>query len=738
MITVQGKGRVDGLAKASGTAVYTDDVKLPNMAYAKVLRSPYPHARIVHIDVSEAEQVEGVIRIVTAKDIESYGMFGRYVRDIPVLANGIVRFIGERVAAVVAETEEAAEEAVALIEVEYEALPAVTDFCEALDDGAPAVHEAAWSYKNAVVKPGDPPNLQSRNVTGNTEPHAVMEALARSAYTFEGEFSVPVRHHGYLETQSCIVDATGEQIHIWAPHKAPYSLRKQLCEWFDTTDSSTFVIEPVYIGGDFGGKGSLMEIPLGICLSRLSGRSVKLRMTYAEDLIAGDPSHGSRVRVRIGVDEQHKFTALHVDALLDSGAYAGYKPLSDVTVSGIKEGGQSYRFPFACVENKVVYTNTLPRGHLRAPGSVQAGFAVESLIDIAVRKLGADPVEFRRKNLLRAGEDNIHGYSYEEVRGEEVLDAAVEAAAKLPPPRPPALGNWVYGTGYSVYSREAHGGKSEVALEPHADGTVTVWVAFTEQGAGQMTMAHNIVAESLGIPEEKIRVSQANTEQITFDSGTGGSRVTMTAGEALRQACLKLIEKLQQQYGLPSHQPASEEQLTRAIGELASATNGEWIRYTNDSSKMEHLTSCSVQIARVRVDVDSGEVVVEDIVTALDVANIINPVSHQIQVEGGIVHGFGDAMLSDMEMTDGRVMAGNLGEFKLPSVRDLPRLTVTLVEGSKGYGTINAKPIGELTTPGVSSAIANAIYDAVGVRLTRLPLKAEAVFEELRKQEEVR
>lgn len=717
------KGRIDGMAKANGTAIYTDDIKLPGMAYAKVLRSPYPHARIKNIDTSQAERVAGVLKVVTGQDLSVYQTFGRFVCDIPILATEFVRFAGDRVAAVIAESPEIAEQAVNLIHVDYEPLNAVVDARDALSEDAPVIHHEPWKYANAIVTPEDHPNLQSKMTCGNAARNEVEAALAASPHVFEHVFESSPRHQGYLEPHVCVANVEHDRIHIWTPNKSPYALRTQLAHSLNA-DPKSIHIYPILIGGDFGGKGSPMEVPLCVCLSKMAGRPVKMRMSYAEDLMSADPSHNSYIKVRLGVNDDHSIQALHVEALWDGGAYAGMKPMGILV--GIKEAGTSYRIPTAFMESRIVYTNTVPRGYMRAPGSPQTVFAVESIMDMASRELGIDPIEFRRRNLLRNHDVNPIGMEYVEVRCEETFDAAMEEYCKLPQPQMPSEGNWAYGTGVSIYNRDAHGGITEVAIEPHTNGSITIWIGFPDQGSGQLTVAYNVVSNVLGLPSEYVQIKQAELDQLAFDTGVGASRITITASEALSNACEQFISELKNKCGLP--QEYTTKQLVNAVARLADQTAGEWIKMKHDSTKMPHVTSFCVQIARVRVDKDTGEAVVEDLITAVDVAQIINPVSHEAQIEGGIAFGYGDAMLADLEIDAGKVTAANLGEYKLPSVRDLPNLIVRMVEGGEGVGKQNVKPIGELTNPGVGPAIANAIADAVGIRLNSLPLKAEKVY----------
>lgn len=721
--------RVDGMLKVRGEAKYTDDITLPDMLYGAVLRSPYPHARIVSIDAREAAEVPGVVAILTAEDIP-YGRFGRSIRDIPVLAQGKALFVGDRVAAVAATSQAAANEALTLIDVTYEPLPAVFDAREALQAGAPVLHDAPWLYPGSVTNDTNHMNLQSHVCLQNGAD--VSDALAASTYVFTDTFTTGTRHQGYLEPHSCIARVSADDVEIWAPNKAPYRLRQQLAEWL-SMETTHVHIHPVFVGGDFGGKGSPMEIPLTIALAKATGRPVKLRMSYAEDLMAGDPRHSSSVTVRLGLDEQLRFTVLDVDGVLNGGAYAGFKPMTDVNLIGIPDAGSAYRFPSIRIQSTIAYTNTVPRGHARAPGSVQMHFPVESLIDMAARELHIDPLELRERNMLQDGDSSPLGDHYLEVRSKETLAAAKQLLAETPLPPLPAEGEWVRGVGYTFYQRPTHGGITEIGLEPTRSGRLIVHVPFPDQGGGQLTLGQNILSRLLDLPPEHITVIQAETNELKFDTGCGGSRVTVTASEAFHQAGKQLLEVLHEQFSLP--RPYHLADLTISLSRFAEAWEGNWLRVSHNATEIEHVCSYNVTIARVRVDRGTGQIVVEDILAAYDVANIINETAHYLQLEGGVIFGYGEAVLEDLVIEEGRVTHASLGEYKLPSMEDIPRVRLALVEGGRGVGQENVKAAGELSNVSVPAAIANAVADAAGVRMKALPITAEHLYFALRDKE---
>jgi len=722
-----GDHRVDARAKVTGAAVYSGDVQLPGMLHAAVVRSPFPRARIVRIDTDRARAIPGVRAVLTARDIP-YGLVGRRVRDMPVLAADEVRFAGERVVAVAADTEAAAREAAAAVEVEYEPLPAVLGPEEALRPGAPRVHQAPWSYPNAVVTEQDPPNVQSRRV--HRAGGDVHEALARCRRVLEGTFRTPPAHQGYTEPHACVARVSDGVVEVWASNKSPYALREQLSRCLGVRRENIRV-QPAFVGGDFGGKGSPMDIPVCIALAQATGRPVKLVMPYSDELSAANPRHPAVLHVRLGLDEDGRIAALHLQAVLDGGAYAAFKPLPHVHLAAFEEAAMCYRVPALLVESIIVYTNTVPKGHMRAPGATQVTFAVECMMDRAARALELDPVEFRLRNAATGLGGPAPGEGPVELRVAPTLAAAkdlLEARRNRPPAPASQQSRWAHGTGVALYSRRAHAGETEVALQPHPDGTLTVWVAFPDQGGGQMTVAARAVQRELGLAPQWVQVRQASTAQLAVDSGVGGSRVTMTASEAVVQACRLLRQRLAE-LGLGEVPPGDAMRL--AIAELARRRPDEWVRAHVRTGHEDELASVCAQAARVRVDRLTGEVVVDEIITAVDVAEILHPPSHEAQIEGGVMMGYGAALLEELPVEQGRVAAATLADVRLPTLADLPCLTVRLVPGGRGAGPFGVKPIGELTNVAVPAAIANAVADAVGARIDSLPITAEKVYRAL-------
>lgn len=681
--------RIDAAEKISGRTRYAADLTLPGLLHLAVARSPFPHARILSVDTAEAAACPGVHRVLTGADLPP-ALFGRRVRDVPILARERARFVGEAVAVVATETREQAERAAARVHVEYDPLPFVVDPEDALRPGAPAVHEAPWAFPGAVATPSDPPNLQSRLERGED----VEAYLAASAVTVDRTFETSAVHQGYLEPQACVarVDRDG-RVEVWAANKSPYRLRAQLAAGFGLPEER-ITVHPLPVGGDFGGKGAPMCAPLCVALAARTGRPVRLVLRYAEDMVAANPRHAARIRVRAGCGRDGRLVALDVRALFNGGAYAAFKPIPSVNLHGVEEAGSSYRIPHIHIESLVAYTHTVPRGHMRAPGAPQVVFAVESALDDLARAAGMDPVEYRRINLLRDGEPAPLGERWEEARGLATLEAALGAVRPVEV-RPGER----RGVGVAVYNRPTPVGRTSLSLAV-ADGDVTARVPMPETGTGSHTVVRDAVARALRVAPERVRVLHVSTADLPADDGVGGSRVTATASEAVRLAAERL----------------------RAQGGRGSVT------VTVEPENARRVTSFCVQVAQAGVDVETGQVTVYEVLTAVDVAEVLNPSLHRVQIEGGVAMGYGFACLEDLAIVEGQVTAPHLGEYKLPSPRDVPRMPVVLVPGGRGVGAHNVKAIAELSNVPVAAAIANAVADAAGVRITRLPITAEAVY----------
>jgi carbon-monoxide dehydrogenase large subunit len=707
--------RRDGADKVTGAARFTADVTLPELVWGKALRSPLPHARIRNIDTSKARALPGVLAVLTAADMPDV-LVGRRMFDMPVLARDQVRFIGEKVAVVAAADPEVAEEALALIDVEYEDLPAIIDLTKALDSDAPVVHDNPGAYDGA---PAERPhaNVQSvlRFKLGDIE-----AGFREADRIFEHSFRTQLAHQGYLEPHAGVVaiDADG-RVQVWASNKMPHRL-KELMALALQLPQDRIRVNLTPIGGDFGGKGSLMDLPLAYHLAHVTGRPVKMVMRYAEELMAGNPRHPSVITFRTGVTSDGRIVARQVKALFNSGAYAAFKPALSVHLGGASMGAGVYRIPNLLIESYCVYTNNIPCGHARSPGEPQMIFAGESHMDMMAKELGLDPAEFRRRNLLGDGDLLANGHHLEHVRAQETLAAALEAS-HWSAPKP---GPWI-GRGVAMTHRHIGVGFTNARVRLETTGMVTLLIGLPDTGTGAHLTLRQVVAEVLGLALDEVQVEAASTDIFETDSGVGGSRVTHTGGQAATHAAEKLKEMLAAEAAKLGTPGASVRTIAQAVAREGRTLEAS---YFFDAKSHAAVTAFTAQVAEVAVDPETGQVSVRHFTTTHDVGTIINPIGHQGQIEGGLIQGLGYALMEELPTEDGRISTLNLGECKLPTICDIPPLTTVLLEDPVGPGPFRAKSIGEGSTSPVAPAIANAVADACGVRILDLPITAEKIY----------
>lgn len=733
-------GRIEGVEKVTGRAQYTADIILPGLLWGKCLRSPFPHARIVSIDTSRAKQLPGVHAVLTSADLPDTRT-GRALRDFPVLARDKVRFVGEKVAAVAAESPDIAEEALTLIDVEYEELPAVFDPIEAMQEDAPRVHDDPAAYQGARPPASPVPNLIAAVVHRHGD---IATGFSQADRIFEHTFFVPSVHHGYLEPHACVVQIEPDgKVNVWLSNKTPYTARSELARAIGIPEERIRV-NLVRIGADFGGKGSLMDAPVCYYLAQRTSRPVKMVMTYTEELMAANPRHDAIITQRTGVTRDGRITARQVKVIFNRGAYGAFVPVSTLELPRVEDAGGPYRVPNLEIESLYVYTNTVPRGHMRLPGG-QVIFSVESHTDMIAQELGLDPLEFRLRNALREGDASPLGEHWQDIHCEDTLRAAAEAA------------NWGadktpnVGQGTSLYHHRAGTGHSNVTLSIDATAHITMLTSIADTGTGAHTVLQQFVAEELQVPLATVHIVPTDTDTAPYDRSAGDTRVTYNAGSATVAAARELKKALIERAALLL-QCAPEEVrfegsrfVTNDGNELSLAdlmaqvgAQGEAPITGSASFRSEErpdVTSFCAQVAEVEVDPETGQVKLRKVVTAHDVGTIINPLGHQGQIEGALAMGIGQALTEQLLMQEGAVATLNLGDYKLPTVADIPELQTVLVKARVGPAPYQAKPIGEISHGPIAAAIANAVFDAVGVRLTELPITAEKVYAALRARE---
>jgi CO/xanthine dehydrogenase Mo-binding subunit len=739
--------RVDALGKVTGQAIYAADIHLAGMLHGKVLTSPHPHARIHHIDTSRAQRLRGVKGIITGHDTRGVRL-GPLLKDQPVMAVEKVRFLGEFVAAVAATDPDIAEEALELLRVEYEELPPVFDPMEAMSPDAPRVHEDLLSYTISFQTP------RYGNVCTQVKvQHGdVREGFAASQIVLEKSFRTQSVHQGYLEPHASLaaVDATG-RITVWSTAKGPYRTRSELAEALGLPMSRIRVVSP-YLGGDFGGKGPLILEPLAALLAQKSGRPVKLELSRRQEFSCVHPRHPCLLQIKLGARRDGTLLALEGRVIFDAGAYADTGPLvvgKSADLQGV------YRIPHVRIDGYCVYTNKSSFGNCRAPGSPQAFFAIESTLDLLARELGLDPLELRLKNAFEEGDLSPVGQRLHNVAVKETLRRAAEATGWLERTRTPGRG-WglACGAWHCAY------GPSSATIKINEDGTAVLLTGAVEQGSGTHTVLTQVAAEVLGLRPQDFTLIASDTDTTPYESATGASRQTYNAGltvkmaaeDARRQLFERAADRLEASVedleavggqvrvkGSPE-KAVSLRALTMAKGQgpIIGRASQDRPSPPHDPSYVQGMAvpaypghTCATHIAQVEVDRETGDVRVLKMVAAQDVGFAINPKAVEGQMEGGLAAGLGFALSEEIAFAGGRVTTDSLMDYRMPTALDLPQIASLIVEQPDEGGPFGAKSAGELPYVPVAAAIANAIYDAIGVRITELPITPQKVREAL-------
>lgn len=724
--------RLDGLEKALGTAVFGDDVSLPGASLVgRVLRSPLAHARIVRVDVEAARKLPGVRAVLTGRDIPDV-RYGDIVQDRRALALEKVRHVGDPVALVAAEDAEAAEAALALIRVEYEELPALLDPFQALSEERVLVHEDAAQYEapRSFERRG---NICACKVGELGDPDAAWE---RAEVVIEGEFVTHEVHAGYIEPHAALasVDRAGK-VTIWTTTQGSYGCRKHTARVMGLPLSKVNVV-PTVVGGGFGAKMPTLIEPLAALLARAAGRPVKITLSREEDFEGSTPRHATVTRSRLGADRKGNLLVKEIDFYLDTGAYADLAPMMVTTRAQMAVG--PYRVPSARVRIYAVYTNKPSCGIVRAPAGPQLAFATESQMDELARRTGLDPYEIRLRNSLRRGDVGMEGE----------LNFNVSLAKTLRKAREAAGGPWVNGDG-RLYGRgvasgfwRGPAGAASCSVRLEDDGTAQV-VTGSVDLTGSSTSIAQVVAEELGLPFDRVGVVTADTDSASLCPGSGGSQITRSLGTAAQQAARAAKRQILETAAKKLE--AHVEDLVVADGRVAvrsSPERGLSLKEVLLAAKsvsgpvFGHGTTPDLpvapiyitQVADVAVDPETGEVEVLRIVAVQDVGLAINPLSIEGQIEGGVLQGVGYALMEEMRFEDGRIVNPHLEGYILPTAQDAVRVVPVLVEEPAPEGAYGVRGVGEPPIVCTLAAIANAVYDAAGVRLTRLPIHPERVL----------
>lgn len=742
--------RRDGVAKVTGSGRFTVDLGMPGMAHAKVLRSPYPHARIRSIDTEDARRHPGVIAVVTAEDLDGVNLvYGHAVADHPLIATGKVRFAGEPVVGVVAEDAVTAEEALRLINVDYEPLPFVTSPVEALGEGAPIIHEkpgeqrAHRGFEEDIERTHPNVCSYSRQAWGDID-----DAFARADLVVEGEYRYPRSYAFAMEPYTAVARWGEGELTVWTSGQHPYMVREDLAHCFDLPLAAVRVIVP-YVGGGYGSKSYTKIEPLTAALAMRAGRPVRLALSIEESILTtrGD---AAIVRLRSAFDRGGLLLGRQATILLDTGGYAENSPL--VGRKAANRLGGPYRIPALEVTCSAVYTNTAPASSFRGFGAPQVTLAGESQMDEAAERLGIDPLEMRRRNVLLPGQR-----PWPTVRGIDAdLPADLDLAAEelgWDTPLPA-------GRGRAICLSASDAGSEPMTtslVRIHADGSMTVTCGSTEMGQGSSTVLAQMAAGEMGLELERVHLLQSDTAAVSYDRSTGASRTTtlmgLAIGEAARDARAQLVEWAQESLA-PDGPTVIEEQRGVRIGDAFhdwGAVVRSWfgghagecigrgyIRRSGTTQEMPPFWEIGCVGVEVSVDEATGVIKVEKLVTVGDVGCAINPQLVEGQDIGAAMMGLGMATREELIYEDGNLMNGNLFDYRVPRTTDLPELHPVIAERGDGVGLYGAKGGGEGSLNPVAAAIANAVYRAAGIRLREAPFTPERVWNALQERDGAR
>ncbi len=738
--------RTDAVEKVTGAAVYAEDVRLPRMIYGALVRSARAHARILSIDTSAAARQPQVRAIVTGRDMK-LGYYGYELHDQRVFALDKVRYLGEPVAAVAADTPAAARAAAALVKVEYEELPAVFDPEEALRADAPLVHEDPNAY-HLDWESERQGNLCYKLEFGDGD---VEQGFADSDQVIEGTYHTPEAHAGAIEPHSATAMADPDgRITIWTTTQKPFAVRSYLAQALQRP-ISTFKVVPTHIGGGFGGKLFPVVEPYVVALAERCGQPVQMTLSRDEEMAGAMLlRHPSKVSIKTGVMDDGTLVAHQVRMLFNTGAYGSYGP-NTVALGSLMAGGP-YRIPNLAITGLVTYTNNVPKGSIRCPSGPQLAFAVETHIDKVARAVGLDGLTFRLKNAWEDGDATCTGQPLAAVSLKECLQKAA-AAVEWNKPGPPGTGKglacnwWVSGTW-----------GTQTLIETNEDATFRLISGCVDMGTGGMTSSVlQMAAAGLGVPVKAIQLVRGDTDNLPWDHGHGGSRMTFTIARSAYEAALDLKRQLLDEAAARLDAAPQDMALENGRVFVRGARNHSialadicYVRHKQHGGPLVGVSSLlddpptttkahpiggmpapsfCAHAVELAVDEATGEVALKRYAAVHDVGKAINPTGCEGQIEGGVAMGLGLALTEELRAADGKVMNPDFADYLLISAADMPPLQTILVEQPALEGPIGVKGVGEPPIAPPTGAVANALAAALDVDVTRLPLTPEQVSE---------
>ncbi|MCR4338059.1 MAG: molybdopterin-dependent oxidoreductase [Candidatus Omnitrophica bacterium] len=756
--------RIDGRGIVTGQTKYVFDVSFPNMLVGKMIRSEHPHARIMSIDTSKAEKLPGVRAIITAKDTYNikYGsneyFFPHTVDQLP-LESEKVRYIGDEIGAIAAVDEETAEEALKLIDIQYEVLPSVTDMLEAMKPGAPQLHDALNNI--GVILPVN---------FGNPN-----RALKESYLVREDNFYASAAAMAALEPHVCVGqwETFSNKITLWASSQAPFKCREALAKTLKMDLNDIRVIK-LAVGGGFGGKLEMLPMDFAACLlsKKAGGLPVKMCYNREEEFSFSRRKHAMHYKIKSGVTKDGVLTGMTGEVIADGGAYCSYGPT--VMAAAIMRIFMVYKIQHFRISGYRVYTNTPISGAMRGFGGVQSGFAIESHMDLLAKDLGMDPIEFRLKNITTSNMVTVNKMYLTTNGLKECIEKAATAADWKN-----KRGNAGYyktgilrrGIGIGI-AADVMGSKmykshesAGAIVKVEEDGSVYLFTGAADTGQGSNTALSQIAAQSLGIKYERIKCKSGDTEITPFDTGSFASRVTFISGNAAlragKDAKMQILEIVAQELKLDISDLdiIAEEVINlkdksvlmnfdKALELCYSFNYGKQIigrgSYNPKTTPIDFRTGegnvsgsygFEAQIAEVEVNVETGDVRIIKMWDAHDIGKAINPQAVEAQIEGSLAMGIGYTFYEDLKFKNGRVVNPNFANYRIPHSIGIPPMESILVETNDPEGPFGAKGMGEASLLPTSAAIANAVEDAIGVRIKDLPITPAKVIKALKDKE---
>jgi CO/xanthine dehydrogenase Mo-binding subunit len=749
--------RIDAVPKATGEAEYTVDLKMPGLLIGKILRSPHPHALIKSVDVSAARKVKGVLAVITAEDVpDTLFSFYKWLADKNILCSKKVRYVGDEVAAVAAIDADAAEEALELIKVEYELLPAVFEIDDALRPDAPLVHEDKESNMTWSVD----------RLFGNPD-----QALAECDYVVEGTYVTHQVAHTCFEVSNCIAKwDKKDRLTIWTNTQAPHTQRQEVARILGIPQRNVRVINS-FMGGGFGSKLVMdMKLPIAAVLSKKTGRPVRIVNTRSEEFTTAKTRYPYTLYLKTGANKDGQIVVRDLKLVGDAGAYHDKGPAT-INFSSMMFG-TLYNVPNIRFRGELVYTNKQMGTAFRGFGNPQVSFATESQLDELAEKMGMDPLDLRMRNSNCAMGETSCGA---EICGCGMADCMVAAAEGIEwerkkkekdPTKPRGVGiaNMVHtGGGGRFYGFNS----AEAMIKLSDEGTVTLITSALDMGQGAHTAMAQIAAEELGVRLGDINVMSHDTDLTPYDLGSWGSRASYMDGNAVlaaaKDAKRALVEAAAEmlevepaliviEQGQIYVQGSDERHDLAEIVDHAVNAHGEPISgigrfvdhlpegYTIPTAFAKNIPcfSFGTQAAEVEVDLETGQIHVLKVVAAHETGTTINPVMAEGQIEGSVVQGIGFALMEQLVCENGKVVNDRFLDYKIPNIGDIPEIKAICIESVGTNGPFGAKGIGEPGLVPTAPAIANAVYDAIGVRFHELPITREKVLEALKERQEAR